>query len=145
MHISIAILNQSNVALFTYLELLGVCLEGVDLDDLLEAVEADEDEAVVELGGGRLRRRHLVQEEAVERERLLVDHVLHPADVGRTPVHAGVAQRRRSPGGVPPVLAQGGLLKSCILRSSPAQMKKLEGNGPLDLRRLEGLSRDNKS
>ena len=112
MHISIAILNQSNVTLcITHLELLGVCLEGVDLDDLLEAVEADEDEAVVELGGGRLRRRHLVQEEAVERERLLVDHVLHPADVGRTPVHAGVPKRRRRPRRVTPVLAQSGLLK----------------------------------
>ena len=105
----------STLLLCTYLELLCVCLEGVDLDDLLEAVEADEDEAVVELGGGRLGRRHLVQEEAVERERLLVDHVLHPADVGRTAVHAGVPKRRRRPRRVTPVLTQGGLLKRCIL------------------------------
>ena len=88
-----------------YLKLLRVRLEGVDLDDLLEAVEADEDEAIVQLGGRRLLGSHLVQEEPVQRERLLVDHVLHPADIVLT------RQRSRGPGRVPPVLSQGRLLK----------------------------------
>ena len=88
------------------LELLCVCLEGVDLDDLLEAVEADEDEAVVQLGRGGLLRRHLVQEEAVEGERLLVDHVLHAAVLSRVR-----RERGRRPRGVAPVLGQGRLLK----------------------------------
>ena len=49
----------------------------MDLHDLLEAVEADEDERVVQLSRGRLLQRHLVDEEAVQRQWLLVDHVLH--------------------------------------------------------------------
>ena len=80
------------------------------MDDLLEAVEADEDEAVVELGVGRLLRRHLVQEEAVEGERLLVDHVLHAAVLRMV----GAEVRGRRPGGVAPVLSQGRLLKDAM-------------------------------
>ena len=75
----------------------------MDLDDLLEAVEADEDEAVFKLGGGGLLRGDLVQEEAVEGERLLVDHVLHADAVVR-------AERGRGARRMAPVLAQGRLL-----------------------------------
>ena len=48
-----------------------------------------------------------MQEEAVERERLLVDHVLHAAVLRMV----GAEVRGRGPGGVAPVLSQGRLLK----------------------------------
>lgn len=94
----------------------------MDLDDLLETVEADEDEAVVQLGGRGLLRRHLVQEEPVEGEWLLVDHVLHAA------VLRVVPERGRRPRGVAPVFRQGRLLKDgmrALLGSNVARVLQI--------------------
>ena len=65
---------------YSHLELLRLRSEGVHLHDLLEAVETNEDEGVLQLGGRGLAGRHLVDEEPVQGERLLVHHVLHPGD-----------------------------------------------------------------
>lgn len=87
-----------------HLELFSLRGEGVDLHDLLEAVQADEDERVLQLGGRGLAGRHLVDEESVEGERLLVHHVLHAGDRIAVQVRRGRAPTRA------PRLGQGGLL-----------------------------------
>ena len=85
----------------------------MDLDDLLEPVEADEDEGVLQLGDGGLLRGHLVDEEAVQGKGLLVDDVLHADVVEPGQAHAGHGAQGTVGGGrgVAPVLAEGGLLK----------------------------------
>ena len=71
----------------------------MNLDDLLEPVEADEYEGVVEFGRRGLLRGNLVDEEAVQAEGLLVDQVLE----------AGLGRGGGATGG--PVLTQGGFLE----------------------------------
>ena len=82
-----------------YLQLLCIGLECMYLDNLLKPVETDQNEGVVQFGRGRFRRRHLVDEEPVQTEGLLVHDVLQ-ADLGV----GGAAGRG-------PVFAQAGFLK----------------------------------
>ena len=82
-----------------HLKLFRVRLECMDLHDLLEPVEADENEGVVQLGRGRLRGRNLVDEKAVQTQGLLVDQVLLANLRARGPTRCG------------PVIAEAGFLE----------------------------------
>lgn len=62
-----------------YLELLGLRLEGVDGDNLLKSVQADEDEGVLKFRDRSLMRCHLVDKKSIKGQRLLVHDVLHGA------------------------------------------------------------------
>lgn len=88
----------------SYLDLFAARLERVNSDNLLETIETYDDEAVLQLGSGGLLRVDLVQEEAIERQRLFVNDVA-PAGgwIGR---QATPAARRR------PVVAERRLLQN---------------------------------
>ena len=60
---------------FFYLDLIGAGLEGVHSGNLLKSIETDDDEAVVEFGRRRFLAIDLVQEEAIQRQRLFVNDV----------------------------------------------------------------------
>ncbi len=52
--------------LLQYLDLIGARLERMDANDLLEAIETDNDEAVVQLGRCCFVDVDLVKEEAIQ-------------------------------------------------------------------------------
>ena len=59
----------------------------MDTDDLLESVEADDDEPVLQFGRGRFIGVDLVQKESIQGQRLFVDDVApsHRVRIQTTP------------------------------------------------------------